>query len=451
MKGFSLFREAKENYGRLIPSEQEGLMLLSLYCQFGENEFKEEDIIKAIETVNKGFGKPSFRHEYERNNRLILNWQDHFLWREDISSTYRFKSYGLAFCNRIHDHLKLSYDPTKIKRWFDELLNQLDSLTQEKPKDGFSFWISDHFNARRGLISQNVESLDEQVNRSVSHFKLQIKNCMEQYDFLTVFTDIERQLDDIKRQVSEMTVAFKATYDIDDILKGLVERSLIEKFEITDEEHIEKVRHFNRLVRSNLEQISSRIDKLQPRIRDFFSDFNRIEFDRKSVRFLDLLLRHSHFVKTKGKKQLFFPSDIELKPVSRTEIVPKFVVFPDNLSVQMSASPLGERSIDQDRQAKFISENTNAIQEKSRVKHWVSLVFWHLREQQSINFTRYFFDILKEEENGLSIAVKVSQKVLRTCNQREGVSVDISKVIVRDNDITGIKLWKIVISTNQIT
>ena len=175
MEGFNLYREAKSDYERLIPDKLKGLILLSLYSQFGESEFKEEDITLSINNVFGDLGKSSERTEYERNNRIIIDFQNNFLWRDLIKYTYRFRPYGLEFCKAIHQRLENSYNPAKIKRSFDELLNQLKILLEEDRLNGFFFWIEDHFTLRKEFLGQQIESLDEQVNRSVEEFKKHLK------------------------------------------------------------------------------------------------------------------------------------------------------------------------------------------------------------------------------------------------------------------------------------
>ena len=69
METFNLYREAKDQYEKLIPEKNDGLILLSLYAKYKDKDFTEENIISSINKIFKDQGNhESNRTEY--NNRL---------------------------------------------------------------------------------------------------------------------------------------------------------------------------------------------------------------------------------------------------------------------------------------------------------------------------------------------------------------------------------------------
>ena len=126
METFNLYREAKDQYEKLIPEKNDGLILLSLYAKYKDKDFTEENIISIINKIFKDQGNhESNRTEYNRNNTIILRLQESFLWRNETKRTYQFKKYGLELCQNIEKRLIEKYNPAKIKRFFDELHKSL--------------------------------------------------------------------------------------------------------------------------------------------------------------------------------------------------------------------------------------------------------------------------------------------------------------------------------------
>lgn len=56
MDSFNLYREAKDQYEKLIPKKNDGLILLSLYEKYKDREFTEANIISSISKVFKDQG-----------------------------------------------------------------------------------------------------------------------------------------------------------------------------------------------------------------------------------------------------------------------------------------------------------------------------------------------------------------------------------------------------------
>lgn len=320
MESFDLYREAKNQYEKLIPEKNDGLILLSLYAQFKDKNFTEENIITTINKVFKDQGNESFRIEYNRNNIIIMRLQESFLWRNEIKKNYQFKKYGLELCQNIEKRLIEKYNPAKIKRFFDELHKSLtENIEQEKD---FNEWIEDHFNLRMPELVSQIEILDQQVNESVNEFKTSIKT--ENQHILVVLKEIEIHLEIIKEQASELKNAFQVSYEIDETLTKILQQ--------TDSYHhienIQKVQKFHNNSRSQLEQVSKRIEKIKPRIREFIYDFNKRDFDRKTNKFIDYLLENS-FVKKDGTvKRIQLPNNLSSLKIKSADYLPVLNIIP---------------------------------------------------------------------------------------------------------------------------
>lgn len=97
MDEIDFYTEAKPRYYQLIPHKEDGLILLALFQRYKGQEFTEEQIIQVIDQVFTDLGKGGLRTESDRNNQIILRFQDFFLWRDRKRKVYGFKTYGEDF------------------------------------------------------------------------------------------------------------------------------------------------------------------------------------------------------------------------------------------------------------------------------------------------------------------------------------------------------------------
>lgn len=436
MDGFNLYREAKDHYEKLIPEKKDGLVLLSLYSKYKEKNFSEDNIKSIINKIYKDQGKDSNRTEYERNNNIILRLQDSFLWRDEINKTYEFKKYGLEFCNSIDNRLQKNYSPAKIKRWFDELFSSLENNIEKE--ENFNIWIEDHFDVRKPAISAQIEILDQQVNESVKEFKINIKS--ENESILELLKQIEIGLLVIKEQTSELRKAFQISYDIDDILTNILEgQNAIDYIE-----NIKKVQQFHDKSRSQLEQVSNRIEKIKPRIREFIYDFNKKDFDRKTDKFINYILINSFTKKENNYKRINLPNNVNNLKVKDKTIISKFNVIPLREISPKLPIKLIERKIDLKERKVLLNRTLKWKSEKDRVSFWSKEAFSKINSENKLEFSPFFFQII--EKDNFNIAVKTTHKILRdVIKQKIKYQLTIDKESYSDSIINNVSIWQMTI------
>lgn len=436
MDSFNLYREAKDQYEKLIPEKNDGLILLSLYAKYKDKDFTEENIISTITKVFKDQGNESSRTEYNRNNAIILRFQESFLWRNATKKTYQFKKYGLELCHNIEKRLIEKYNPAKIKRFFAELHK---SLTEniEQNKD-FNEWIEDHFEVRLPELTSQIEILDQQVNESVKDFKTEINS--EDQGILDVLKGIEIRLEVIKEQASELRNAFQISYDIDDLLIGLLEDNKGQNYI----SNIHRVQNFHDNSRSQLEQISKRIEKIKPRIREFIYDFNKKNFDRKTNKFIDYLLQQSVVVREGSSKKIQLPDNLSWLILKSTTHNLKFNVIPIREISPKLPIKVTKRKVDVYKRKELLEKTLKWKRDKERIRYWTNLALKELELQGFLDFTPLFFKILEEDQ--LTIAVKTAHNIIRKNNTyRNKYNVDVKKEPVHDTTKKGISIWQMTI------
>ncbi|MGA6118706.1 hypothetical protein [Sphingobacterium anhuiense] len=435
-ESFDLYSEAKYQYKLIVPEQVEGLILLSLYDQFGTNSFKEEHMNVTIDRVHRDLAIATSRTEYERNNAIIIKLQEFYLSRNDTLKEYEFKTFGIQFCDNIKERLVSIYNPAKIRRLFDGLLVDLKRYLIT---EGYNFdtWFADRFVATIPEITQHVEILEQQVSQSVREFRKKIKD--EHEDIHILIDEILRRLDEIKEQANELKEAFGATYLIDTELEELMLRQQSD----FDTNSINRVFVFNDTIRRKLEQISIRIDHIKPKIREFIYEFNQRDFDRKTALFIDFLLKRSKISKgDSGKRLICLPSKIPQFSIGDLFHLPRFYVVPTR-KISRNLPPTAQtKNINLERQVEILEANKAKQRENSRVDYWIKYVKEQVLKDGFMNFSELFYEILLQENNKLKIPVKVTSKLVRELCKQQEYMISVNQELVTHTDFPNIKLWK---------
>lgn len=439
MKEIDLYAEAKPRYYQLIPNRDDGLVILALYQKYNSSEFTEDQIIAVINKVIDDLYGAGLREESNRNNSIILRLQEFFLWRDRKRKRYGFKKYGEEFCLKILKRLSESYHPAKIERLFRGLLDTL-KMSLELGSAELLVWIDDHFNQRSTELALQIEILDQQVSESVDQFRAEIKK--PQANIMQVIDSISIGLDKIKQHAHELTRGFQITYDIDDLLQILLKD--VANFGVIDE--INTVLSYNQDVRNHLDQVSIRIDKIKPRIREFIFEFNQRELDRKTDKFINYLLDNVSYLRQENQsRKLVFPDPVPLLGFRYAESIPRFFIVTEKDFTTKSPILPVERTVDVERTKLMQEKSQQKIEARKRVLQWMNQALSIVEQHGKLSFSPFFFEILKAEANDLNIAVKVSQKLLKECNNRRKYLIDIDQNEYHDPNYLNLSLWNMTI------
>jgi len=431
----NLYKEAKQYYHQLVPDREDGLVLLALFQQYEDREFSEEQIIDVITRVYLDLGHENKRMAYERNNQIVHRLQEFFLWRDRNRKIYRFKKYGEEFCKRIGKRLAETYSPAKIKRIFNYLLDTfLKSLTTKG--EDFNTWVEDHFNARSNELAEQIEILDQQVSESVKEFKVKFKT--QHVNILKLIDTVSKGLEIIKAHAADLTNAFQTTYDIDEQIQTILESA--NAFPFLD--NIRKVQHYNNQVRTHLEQISVRIDKIKPQIREFIFDFNQRELDRKTDRFIHYLLDHSTYQRSGIQKRMELPPSVPPFMIRRDDSISRFYIVSSRDLLPKPPISIAVRQINEEKKQEMIINNQRILHLKNRVVFWTNVAKSRIQETGSLDFSILFFEILKEEQGNLFVPVRTAQRILKYCKDKVIYQINIQTEAETDRHYQHISLWK---------
>jgi hypothetical protein len=438
MKEIDLYSEAKPRYYQLIPNKEDGLIILALYQKYGQKEFTEDQIIQVINKVLSDLGSSGQREESNRNNNIVLRLQEFFLWRDRKRKLYGFKNYGIEFCEKVFKRLSESYHPAKIERLFKHLLETLNASLEKGPAD-LLIWKDDHFEQRSVELAKQIEILDQQVSQSVADFRFQIKQPQE--NIVQMIDIISAGLDEIKQHVEELKAGFQITYDIDDVLESMLKDPAC--FELLDS--IGEVMRYNEHVRNHLDQVSVRIDKIKPGIREFIFEFNQRELDRKTDQFIHYLLDHTTYTRQEGQiKKLTLPEEVMPLAIKIPEAAPRFCVLTEKDLSRKAPLPAMARSVNTEQTRVAMAKNREKLAQRKRVQDWTQKALQHIEQEGKLDFSPFFFQILVAEQDDLNIPVKVAQRLVKQCNGRQ-YTVRVAQQEYYDPDYQNLSLWNMTI------
>ena len=206
-----------------------------------------------------------------------------------------FTDFGFQVCDKIYHLISQHFNPTFIEITCAELHEKLEvAATEEQIKNWLT--VVNLFKPQTLLLEQ-VNYLNQQIDRSVTALSEKVKRHKE--TLLVALQEIEKQIDAIRQQNRELRAAFRETDLMNDIL---ISHPVRDDSEEVDDLISEAISYFEG-IHFRLAMVDSRIDKIQPKIKQFFASLNRDIFNTKVEKFLYFLLEKSQIT----DKQIQFP------------------------------------------------------------------------------------------------------------------------------------------------
>ncbi|MFC4634647.1 hypothetical protein ACFO3O_12050 [Dokdonia ponticola] len=421
----------EETYRQLYPSKKEGIVIAHLYQRvksgYYENDsFTAEQIHSLFEfTMNEEEKRVS--DVKGRINKL----QKYFLKYDEETQLYSFQEYGIKFCRIAEETLIGSLKPTEIKIICSQLKQKLRESIGDETK--IEEWFIIHFKSFHPNLKQQIDFLDRQIDEAVE--KLRNDTLAEKKSPLKLLQTVSDDLVDIQNKNDELRSAFSETYSISTLL-----------FEIKTEQEIllERIRYTTRFfnnVQSRLRNTNRRLDRIQPKIKQLFFTLNQPEYSAKIDRFIRFLLKYSTLEKKGNDKEIIFPK--EVNSITSNHKRPKYLLIDrDRDLFPTQAKPRKKYHRDQKIEAQNKAVLENAFDDAQTIDDWVQLFFAQLQQKKELNISKGFFLVL-EDTNDVTIATKVTFKVIEDAHNNEKYKVDIDKTNLVQNKNTA--LWKTMI------
>ncbi|MBD1365140.1 hypothetical protein IDJ77_15090 [Mucilaginibacter sp. ZT4R22] len=428
-------------YHLLFPDPKAGLAIVWLYQRiesgvFLDKTFTEGDIHDALQAVNQTTTAVNARYSWEVYNRVIADLQEYFLYYDESRQVYKLKEYANEFCRHAYNTLKASFDPTIIEKICFSLRERLESY---KEKGDLTDWFDIHFKTFQPVLRQQIDHLDRQIDHSVIEMRqnLNLKNR----NITEILKKIDARFDLIRKQNNELRAGFSEM----DLIRRVLEAFAVQNEQERIGDLIFDAILFFQEMKQTLSLVDSRLDRIQPKVRQLFTNLNKPLFNSRIEGFLGNLILHSQITVAKGSKKI-----LELPAgIPRTELhgpPMNFIIF----ERKKDLFPLKAKKrfiAEEDEAAKAIAFSgfKEKLVQQDVISGWIDQISKDLREAGSVRFSDYFFAIVRQgSEAELTLAVGLTFRVMRFFEQHNLYQLTIQSHLATKPD-NQISLWEMTI------
>lgn len=438
MTEFHFYHELKKDkyYEPLIPEKKSGLVIIYLYDQWKSgkylsNSFTENAVKSAIEQVASDLGKSYENTQHERFKIINRGLQEYFLFRNEETNLYHITQYGIEFCESIRNKIELEFNPSVIEKILSDLISLLKASIA---KNDFEYWYNHHFQNQKPYIKRQVETLLKLVEKAVQEFRASTKSDDE--IFIETVRKVDASLETVRKHSDELKDVF---FDAEEIKSIILELSF-DEYSLDLISQKESVRSFIEEINNDLSIINQRIEKIRPKLRQFISSINQRNFDRNTEQFLHYLLKNSYISKDSTKNKIYFPSVIEIPKLLKSET--KFIIVESDRLKDNSPISIVQPKENKEKQKFQLEKANNAFLIRNRIRFWLTKLEKELREKGNINFTLYYFQILKEEQfYNKTIAIKVASVLFGKYSKLRNYKISIKKELQTNEKYPDQAIW----------
>lgn len=410
----SIFDHIKiENtYELFFPKKEQGLAIIWLYERFKKGDFdkgmfKEADIQQALDEVSMISRETRERYPWEYYNSQIMALQEFFILYDEENQVYTFKEYATYLCEKVIKMLSDRFNPTIIEITCTDLYDKLKTID-------LSIWMDAYFDKAKLHLKEQIDFLNQQIDKSVKEFSDKTK--LKSDNLLVALQDIDNKLDEISLQNKELRGAFRAVDQIKDILMMHPER---DNADIDDK--INAAIDYLESVRILLNMVDTRINKIQPKIQQFFATLDRQVFDVKVEKFLIYLLDKSHIASSKLILPLINDSFSTQLPSSNFTIIEKR----SELFLEKKQQPV--IYINDPKKEAIAHQRINwDLVRQNHINSWLDRISYEILHVNEYHLSDIFFKILEVHHEDLQMAVSVIYQSIYFYDKHESWYIEIN-------------------------
>jgi hypothetical protein len=339
------------------------------------------------------------------------------------------RDHAIVFGKMVYDLLEARFNPTLVEQICRTLRHDL----QNKIKDNrFKEWYNVIFKPNRSALQQQLDLLDNKIDRLI--IDLQNKK-LEDTEVLTMLESVSEHLYRILEEYEQLRSAYSETKAI---------RSELIDFQINvgydDVEILEETLTYFDLLRKQLNAISERLNRIQPKIQQLFGVFNQGNFGAKIDRFINFLLTESCLVKNRLLLPPSIPSlDLQIKTSYLRYFDLSRSPFPRTIQPRITQVYSTE-----DRSNAFLEE-TEKIRKQNEALEWLDVLEHDLEEKEEIILLDYFTKVFQNDWSRLEIALRFVHIVLHKYTNHSDWNITF-RTPLKPSPHKNIQLWNVVIS-----
>ncbi len=422
-------------YHSLFPGPEAGFAIASLYLKiqagiFPNGRFKEADIFRAFEETHTVYRSSYERLPKERLITVIGKLQEYFFRYDEEEQAYTLKTYATNFCKSALDALAADFNPTEIDIICRTLRYELQACASD---EDLAAWIRTPFDSFKPRMNRQVDYLEHRLDTSVAGISAATRS--ENDELLPTLKAIADKLDGIRTQNAQLQSAFREMNIVNDILLQKLDAALDPALIVNGA----IARRFFPHVKYTLRLIDRRLDRIQPKLRLFFSELNKPSFKKGLERLLNFILRSSTLESYKGDKVIALPNSV---PIFQLRCgAPRFTIIEDRGTPFLKIS----RAVSRPPETPELVEKENRLIEAklevhNQIDNWLMVIGNRCAAEGAINFSEVFFQIVAEAEGNIDLACKVGYALLRVQALRPYLNVSTTTELVRHHAFKGLSV-----------
>lgn len=339
-------------------------------------------------------------HSYQNTKTFVV-----------LGNTYKLRDYAEHICKKIYTILSNRFNPTIIEITCMDLAAKLNSIGS--PTD-LQNWLDVHLDKSKFVLKEQIDFLQQQIDTTIQALrdKAKLKDCT----LTDTLKQVEEDLDKIRQQNKELRGAFRETKKIKN---GLLDHPFRDSSDETDEKTAEAIDYFEE-IRVSLDMVDSRIDRLQPKIKQFFNALNRPLFNTRVSKFLNFLLNRSSI----QNNQLVLPEPVHpfvthIPTTTFTVIQRQTELFPVHTSQSNTYTE------DPQKRDKAFNAERIKLKQQNLAGLWISRIRDQRKYRKDIHLSKSFFRILDENQEDIQLGLIVIYQLIKAFDKDENWRVEI--------------------------
>lgn len=429
-------------YNLLFPDPRAGIAVIWLYERvdngsFIDKTFTESDIHQALSFAAKIDRTVADRNAWEFNNRLISELQEYFLYYDESRQVYKLKEYANEFCRRARNTLKASFDPTIIEKICLGLRERLEEYLQRGKLDD---WLTVDFPAFQPQLRQQVDFLDRQIDHSVVEMRQNL--TVRDRNITITLKQIDERFDLIRKQNNELRAGFS---EMDQIRRKLESISIDNEEEKLGDMLYGAITFFQEM-KQTMSLVDSRLDRVQPKVKQLFSNLNKPLFNSRIEGFLAYLIGQSQVLASKknSKRLIELPDGIPALKIYQERmnlciVERKKDLFPIKAAKRFIAEQ------DEEARAVVFRSFSEKLQQQDTISVWVDRIMNDLVPSGRLRFSNYFFSCIGGDGTlDIGLAIGLAHRCLKVFGQHPAYNLIITDELATRTE-NNISLWEIII------
>lgn len=448
------FQELHQQYEKLIPPKEEGLVVLWLFRQIKNEEIDEyftyQNIKQAIQEVADLEVKG--QSQTERILKSLLNYH---IERppNNIQSRYKLTEFARKFVSLVENKLESPYRNFPLRdsfqRYADFDADKIKSIEHLE-----SWFVQGFHTTTRQTVVDHLESLKDDVANSIhalneilytedeSALDMAIRFAEEFKSFGDKANEISYTLklgDDLERKLKRVMSYFDnqaEEYPHPQTEKQHAEYTKLRKQALRSVEIHREVSKFFSQVYEKLSQLRERILYASTKLNNLQEHFQyQSRFKINLNKFLQFTLEEGSY----SLNELQMPSQFPRKKMYIESF--KFIAIPyvDNFLPSSNPLVLSSHSIKhEERERQKISLE---LKRQERIVRLVKKYKKILEKQGALDFTRHFYKIL-EDEGDIELAIQVGYELVQFAANSQLHSITIDKFLKDELQKREVIIWQ---------